>query len=66
VYALVVGNDLLFAGTQVIFFFLGHGLSLKFYWFSCSHHILSTIIFNVGKYLVHPIRDFVCIIHTLT
>ena len=29
VYALVVGNDLLFAGTQVIFFFIVHGLSLK-------------------------------------
>lgn len=56
VYTLVVGNDLLFAGTQVMLIFLGL--------FMFSPDTACQVIFQVGKCLAHLVSDFDCIIHT--
>jgi hypothetical protein len=56
VYTLVVGNDLLFAGTQVMLIFLGL--------FMFSPDTACQVLFQVGKCLAHVVRDFDCDIHT--
>ena len=57
VYTMVVGNDLLFAGTQVMLIFL----LLMF-----SPDTAFQVIFQVGKCLAYLVSDFDCVIHTCT